>query len=95
MVWQRERAEALFDFFYRIEIYTPKEKRVHGYYVLPFVFGDRIVARCDVKADRKASELLVHSTSWEPGGRDAASETALEQTVAGMAGWLGLESYQL
>ncbi|CAM3957516.1 winged helix-turn-helix domain-containing protein [Tsukamurella strandjordii] len=95
VVWQRERAEALFDFFYRIEIYTPKEKRVHGYYVLPFVFGDRIVARCDVKADRKASELLVHSTSWEPGGRDAASETALEQTVAGMAGWLGLESYQL
>lgn len=95
VVWQRERAEALFDFFYRIEIYTPKHKRVHGYYVLPFVFGDRIVARCDVKADRKASELLVHSTSWEPGGRDAASETALEQTVAEMAGWLGLESYRL
>lgn len=95
VVWQRERAEALFDFFYRIEIYTPKEKRVHGYYVLPFVFGDRIVARCDVKADRAAGELLIHSTTWEPGGRDAASEAALEQTVAEMAGWLGLESYRL
>ncbi|NMD57975.1 MULTISPECIES: winged helix-turn-helix domain-containing protein [Tsukamurella] len=95
VVWQRERAEVLFDFFYRIEIYTPKEKRVHGYYVLPFLFGDRIVARCDVKADRAAGELLVHSTSWEPGGRDAASEAALEQTVAEMAGWLGLEGYRL
>ncbi|ADG76869.1 Winged helix-turn-helix domain-containing protein OS=Tsukamurella paurometabola (strain ATCC 8368/ DSM / CCUG 35730 / CIP 100753 / JCM 10117 / KCTC 9821/ NBRC 16120 / NCIMB 702349 / NCTC 13040) OX=521096 GN=Tpau_0215 PE=4 SV=1 [Tsukamurella paurometabola] len=94
VVWQRERAEALFDFFYRIEIYTPKEKRVHGYYVLPFVFGDRIVARCDVKADRKASELLVHTTTWEPGGRDAASETALEETVSEMAHWLGLENYR-
>ncbi|WP_019201277.1 winged helix-turn-helix domain-containing protein [Tsukamurella sp. 1534] len=95
VVWQRERAEALFDFRYRIEIYTPKEQRVHGYYVLPFVFGDRIVARCDVKADRAAGDLLVHSTTWEPGGRDAASEAALEQTVAEMAGWLGLERYRL
>ncbi|MET9327283.1 crosslink repair DNA glycosylase YcaQ family protein [Tsukamurella sp. NPDC003166] len=95
VVWQRERAEALFDFFYRIEIYTPKEKRVHGYYVLPFLFGDRIVARCDVKADRAAGELLVHSVSWETGGRDPESEAALEKTVAEMAGWLGLESYRL
>ncbi|BDH55287.1 winged helix-turn-helix domain-containing protein [Tsukamurella sp. PLM1] len=95
VVWQRERAEALFDFRYRIEIYTPKHKRVHGYYVLPFVFGDRIVARCDVKADRAAGELLIHSTTWEPGGRDVEAEAALEKTVAEMAGWLGLEGYRL
>ncbi len=95
VVWQRERAEALFDFLYRIEIYTPKEKRVHGYYVLPFLFGDKIVARCDVKADRAAGELLVHAITWEPGGRDAESEAALEKTVAEMAAWLGLDGYRM
>ncbi|MFC7755433.1 winged helix-turn-helix domain-containing protein [Tsukamurella soli] len=94
VVWQRERAEALFDFRYRIEIYTPRHKRVHGYYVLPFLFGDRIVARCDVKADRAAATLLVHSTTWEPECRSPESEAALEQTVAEMAGWLDLESYR-
>ncbi len=95
VVWQRERAEALFDFRYRIEIYTPKHKRVHGYYVLPFLYGDRIVGRCDVKADRPGSTLLVHSIDWEPGARTPDAEVALEQTVASMAGWLDLAAYRL
>jgi hypothetical protein len=90
LIWERPRVERVFGFRYRIEIYVPKEKRVHGYYVLPLVLGDAIVARVDLKSDRGARALLVQAAHAEPGAPAETAE-ALAAELRRLAAWLDLD----
>ena len=90
LVWCRPRNERLFDFHYRIEIYTPKEKRKFGYYVLPFMLDGQMVGRVDLKSDRANSKLLVRSVHTEKGIKRSNISDALDNELRAMAAWLQL-----
>ena len=90
LVWCRPRIERLFDFHYRIEIYTPKEKRKFGYYVLPFMMNGQMVGRVDLKADRANAQLLALSVHTEKGIKRSEINDALSVELDAMAAWLGL-----
>jgi uncharacterized protein len=95
LVWERKRIERLFGMHYRIELYTPEPKRVYGYYVFPFLLGDTLVARCDLKADRQRKVLMVQSAFLEPGhdARRVAPELAGE--LREMQAWLELDRIEV
>ena len=93
VVWFRERAERMFDFRYRIEIYTPAAKRVYGYYVLPFLLGERIVARVDLKTDRAEGVLRVFGAFIEPGEDHRLVAPALKRALDDLAVMVGADGW--
>ena len=95
LIWERARTERIWNFRYRIEIYTPAEKRLYGYYVLPFLLGEALVGRVDLKADRAASVLRVLASHSEAGIDAEKVAPALLDSLTDMAAWLGLERVEV
>src|SRR5439155_17523249 len=90
LVYDRDRAEALFGFRYRLEMYVPKAKREYGYYVLPILRGDRLIGRIDPVFDRKSGVLRVNSVHWEPG----VKPTSLQKQLRSLAKFIGAGSIE-
>ena len=95
LIWERSRTERMFGFHFRLEIYVPEAKRQYGYYVLPFLMGDRLVARVDLKTDRKACVLRVQAAHGEPGIDRSKVTAALADELASMAAWLGMDRVEI
>lgn len=95
LIFFRDRTERLFDFHYRIEIYTPEHKRVHGYYVFPFLLDGELVARVDLRAERGTGRLLAPGVFAEPGHASARVANALAGALREMADWLELDTVEV
>lgn len=95
LIWERARIERLFDFHYRLEIYTPPHKRVYGYYVLPFLHHERLVARVDLRSERAHGRLAVHAVHGEEAGLHEEALAALAGELRALADWLELPSVVL
>jgi len=95
LIWERARTERLFDFRYRLEIYTPQAKRVYGYYVLPFLYNEHIAARIDLRAERTVGRLAVHAVHEQEKGLDEEGMQALARNLRQLADWLGLPQIQI
>jgi uncharacterized protein YcaQ len=95
LVWERSRMERLFGMKYTIELYTPPPKRIYGYYVFPFLLGDTLVARCDLKADRQRKVLMVQSAFLEPGKDARRVVPDLADELRQMQAWLELDRIEV
>lgn len=95
LIWERQRTERLFNFSYRLEIYTPAHKRQHGYYVLPFLLGEALVGRVDLKSDRQRGRLQVRGGSVEAGVAAKRVAEPLAVQLQALAEWLGLEQFEV
>jgi uncharacterized protein YcaQ len=95
LVWERSRIDRLFGMKYTIELYTPEPKRVYGYYVFPFLLGDTLVGRCDLKADRQRKVLMVQSAFSEPGQDARAVVPALAEELRELQTWLALDRIEV
>ncbi|ENA29608.1 hypothetical protein HMPREF1487_07862 [Pseudomonas sp. HPB0071] len=95
LIWERARTERLFNFRYRLELYTPAHKRVYGYYVLPFLFNEHLVARVDLRAERAHDRLAVHALHGEEGRLSEEASRSLATNLRQLANWLGLAEISL